>query len=120
MTHRSISTFFQMGGRDVTPSRHNGRVIETDQFRRLTDLAQRFANDGIDGLDDESIAAVALLSRRLGELADRLEVHALGALEEAGYAERECNETTANWFSINAHVSPATGSRQVKLARLVR
>ena len=68
---------------DVSPLRHNGRVIEPDQLDDLTDLARKLAVDGVDGMDGASLGQVALAARRLREAADRIEVHALGALEDS-------------------------------------
>ena len=63
------------------PFRYNRTVIDTDHLHRITTELQALAGAGVDGLDPESLCEVALAARRLRELADHVEVHALGAFE---------------------------------------
>src|SRR4051794_27442594 len=104
----------------VTPLRHNGRVIEPDQLDDLTDVARKLAVDGVDGMDGAALGHLALAARRLREAADRIEVHALGALEDAGHTDREFGMTTAGWFAARADLPSGVCRSQVNTARVLR
>src|SRR6478609_777484 len=104
----------------VSPVRHNGRVIEPDQLDDLTDLARKLSVDGVDGMDGAVLGQVALAARRLREVVDRIEVHALGALEDSGFTDRELAMTTGGWFAAQADLPSAVGRSQVNTARVLR
>src|SRR5690348_7441585 len=85
-----LAEFRPMSSISVTPIGYNGDVLNTDHLHRLTTDLRGIAGAGVDGLDPETLCAVALEARRLRELADHLEVHALGALEPTGHTESIC------------------------------
>ena len=82
--------------------RYNGNVLDTDHLRRITADAHTLGAAGVVGLDAESLCDVALTARRLRELADHIEVHALGALEPTGHTESTTGMSASAWFSREA------------------
>ena len=95
-------------------------MIEADQLHHIITATHALAVDGVDGLDGATLCDVAVSARRLRELADHLEVHALGALDESGYTDARYGQTTATWFAHRTGMDPNVGLGQVKVARVLR
>ena len=108
-----------MGGFVVTGIPYNGDVLDTDHLHRITADLHAVAVAGVDGLDPAALGQVALTARRLRELADRLEVHALGALEPTGHTEA-MGLTAATWFAREARLPSSVAKAQVTTARALR
>jgi hypothetical protein len=100
--------------------RYNGNVLDTDHLHRITSDAAVLADQGVSGLAPDSLCDVALTARRLRELADHLEVHALGALEPTGHTEATTGMAAAAWFSREAGLPSNVGRTQVTTARALR
>ena len=81
---------------------------------------QGLAGVGVAGLDPESLCEVALAARRLRELADHVEVHALGALAETGHTEATTGLSAAGWFAREVKLPSEAGRAQVSTARALR
>src|SRR3954453_7192949 len=95
-------------------------MANPEQWSELTDLVQRFAVDGVEGLTDDETAQVVVLAHRARDLFEHVEVHALGRLEESGYADRDHATTTAGWFAREARLPGRVARAQVNTARMVR
>ena len=95
-------------------------MIEPTDLRDLAVAAHALAVDGVDGMDGASLCRVALAARQLRELADHLEVHALGELDELGYTDRELGMPTSMWFGSRTGMEPAVGRSQIKVGRVLR
>jgi hypothetical protein len=99
---------------------YNENVLDTDHLHRITAEVQGLAADGVEGLDPEALCDVALTARRLRELVDHLEVHALGALEPTGHTEATTGFGAAGWFAREAKLPSSVGRAQVTTARTLR
>src|SRR5690349_1257176 len=103
----------------VAPHRYNEDVLDPDQLLSIIDAAHAAAGDGMDGLSGEDLCSVAVRARRLRELADHLEVHALAALDDSGHADT-LGYTTAGWFADQAKLPSSVGRTQIRTARTLR
>jgi hypothetical protein len=95
-------------------------VLDTDHLHRITAEVQGLAAAGVEGLDPEALCEVALTARRLRELVDHLEVHALGALEPTGHTESRTGLTAGAWFAREAKLPSSVGRAQITTARALR
>ncbi len=95
-------------------------MLDTGHLHRITRDAAALAGDGVDGLSPETLCDVALTARRLREVADHLEVHALGALEPTGHTDDTTGLSTGAWFAREAKLPSAIGRTQVTTARALR
>ena len=112
--------FVSMGPFAVRGYRYNGNVLDTGHLHRITADAHTLGAAGVVGLDAESLCDVALTARRLRELADHIEVHALGALEPTGHTESTTGMSASAWFSREARLPSTAGRAQVTIARALR
>ena len=104
----------------VTGFRYNGDVLDSDRLHQITSDATALAGEGVSGLEPTSLCDVALIARRLRELADHLEVHALGALADTGHTEATTGLTAGAWFAREAKLPSSAGRAQVATARSLR
>ncbi len=95
-------------------------MIDVDRLTRVPQEWQGLAESGVTGLSGEDLARVALTARRMRELADHLEVHALGALDRDGFTNLEHGATTAGWFATATGLPHHVVRSQLRASRLLQ
>ena len=109
-----------MNGLDVAPVRYNGVVIELDPLDQICATFRAATSGGVEGMDAEGLERAAVLARRLRELSDRLEVHALGALDESQASIQRHGTPTGELVRARSRASrPSAANAQVKTARVL-
>lgn len=93
--------------------------MDVEELVRVRETLEQLARDGVEGLTGEQTEVVALEARRLRELADHAEVHALGSLDRSGYPNVEHGATTAGWFATATGLPHNAVRAQLKTARLL-
>ena len=93
--------------------------MKVDELREIRQRAQGLDVAALAEMSDADRCAVALEVRRARELLDRVEVHALGALDESGYTLVNFGMPAAGWFAREARLPTRAAKAQVNVAHVL-